>query len=469
MTKTFALDPIHSAFADAADKPAALHPQSLLELPPGEARQSLLTVHSILEAKLPATDLKIYEAGGGSTSFLPLNVLRRAHVTVVDIDEDQIRNNDYAQETILGDIQTYRFAPDSFDLVICYNVIEHVPDVEAALLGFCQSLKDNGLILIGAPNPRSLSGVVTKYSPHWFHVWFYRHVRGDKNAGLPGCAPFPTHFHPLVTLSNLEAFADRHGLQMIYRKQYESPRYPEMRRRKPLFAALVDAAAKVMNFFLPGKDRRAARRLSRDPAKALKMNAMFSEARVKVSHRLAMHLHANPFQMRNATPMVSFTFDDLPKSAATTGADLLEAHGARGTFYVSGGLVGVGTPDWPAGDADDVLSLYRRGHEIGCHTFSHQRACDLDVASLANEIMRNRGYFRALDASIETETFAYPYGYGSFGRKHQLKDQFQTCRSIVPGINSGEVDLQFLRAMPLIDRQIDRVGIERAFDEARNQ
>ena len=40
---------------------------------------------------------------------------------------------------------------------------------------------------------------------------------------------------------------------MIYRKQYESPRYPEMRRRKPLFAALVDAAAKVMNIFLPGK------------------------------------------------------------------------------------------------------------------------------------------------------------------------------------------------------------------------
>ena len=196
------------------------------------------------------------------------------------------------------------------------------------------------------------------------------------------------------------------------------------------------------------------------------MNAMFSEARVKVSHRLAMHTHAAHFRMHNATPMVSFTFDDLPMSAVTTGAELLEAHGARGTYYVSGGLVGVGTPYWATGDANDVLSLYRRGHEIGCHTFSHRRACDLDVSSLAHEIMRNRGYFRALDASIETETFAYPYGYGSFGRKHQLRDQFQTCRGIVPGINFGDVDLQFLRAMPLIDRQMDRVGIERAFDEA---
>ena len=197
------------------------------------------------------------------------------------------------------------------------------------------------------------------------------------------------------------------------------------------------------------------------------MNAMWSEAIVKVRHRLAMHLHVDRFQLRNAAPMVSFTFDDLPKSAVTTGADLLEAHGARGTFYVSGGLVGVGTEDWATGDADDVLALHRRGHEIGCHTFSHQRACDLDEASLAAEIARNRDYFRALDPSIEIDTFAYPFGYGSFARKNLLKALFQTCRSIVPGVNTGSVDLQFLRAMPLIDRQIDRDGIERAFDEAQ--
>jgi len=229
------------------------HPQSLLDLPPGEARESLLAVHDILCNRLPPTSLRIYEAGGGSTSFLPLDVLRRAHVTVVDIDEHQIRNNTYAQQAILGDIQSWRFAPGSFDLVICYNVIEHLADVEAALSGFCCSLKNGGLILIGAPNPRSLSGVVTKYSPHWFHVWFYRYVRGDKKAGQPGEAPFPTFFHPLVTPSNLEKFASTHGLEVIYGRQYESPRFPEMRSRKPWLAALLDAAANVMNFLLPGK------------------------------------------------------------------------------------------------------------------------------------------------------------------------------------------------------------------------
>ncbi|MGY3620754.1 polysaccharide deacetylase family protein [Bradyrhizobium sp. USDA 10063] len=197
------------------------------------------------------------------------------------------------------------------------------------------------------------------------------------------------------------------------------------------------------------------------------MHALWSEAVVKLSHRLAMHLPVGRVRLRNATPMVSFTFDDLPKSAVTSGADLLEAHGAHGTFYVSGGLVGVDTANWRSGDDDDVLSLHRRGHEIGCHTFSHRRTSDLDESSLAGDIACNRRYFDLLDPSMQIETFAYPFGYGSFAHKYLLKSRFATCRSIVEGVNFGDVDLQFLRAMPLIDRQMDRDAIERAFDEAQ--
>jgi len=261
MNEAAAMNLAHSALTDSRAAPRAsiaapastpVHPRALLDLPPGEARQSLIAVHEILSTELNSAELAVYEAGGGATSFLPLDIMRRAHVTVVDIDETQNLNNDYADEKILGDIQTYRFQPDSFDLVICYNVIEHLPDVQAALLRFCECLKKNGLILIGAPNPNSLSGIVTKYTPHWFHVWFYRHVRGDMDAGKPGEAPFPTFFHPLVSLANLDAFAKAHGLEVIYRREYESPRFPEMRTRKPVFGALVDLAARAMNFLLPG-------------------------------------------------------------------------------------------------------------------------------------------------------------------------------------------------------------------------
>jgi peptidoglycan/xylan/chitin deacetylase (PgdA/CDA1 family) len=197
------------------------------------------------------------------------------------------------------------------------------------------------------------------------------------------------------------------------------------------------------------------------------MNPM-SEARARFSHRMAMHLCVEPFRMRNETPMVSFTFDDVPKSAATVGAAVLEAHDAHGTYYVIGSQVGTSSALWDMVDREDVVALHRAGHEIACHTFSHKRACDLDSATLNAEIERNQHYLRSLDASIRIENFAYPFGFGSFVRKRQLKTMFKSCRSIVPGVNSGSVDLQFLRAMPLIDRRIDRDGIERAFDETQS-
>ena len=194
---------------------------------------------------------------------------------------------------------------------------------------------------------------------------------------------------------------------------------------------------------------------------------MWSEAKAKVSHRLATHLSVEPFRLLNETPMVSFTFDDIPKSAATTGAKLLEDHDARGTFYVSGGLVGTDAPDWTAVDAEDIVSLHRNGHEIGCHTFSHKRACDLDEAACGRKSRAIAAICARSTPPSRSENFAYPFGYGSFGRKGQLKAAFQSCRSIVPGVNSDTVDLQFLRAMPLIDRHIGRDEIERAFDQAQ--
>src|ERR1700678_3334673 len=198
------------------------------------------------------------------------------------------------------------------------------------------------------------------------------------------------------------------------------------------------------------------------------MNALWSAAKAKVSHRLATHLRVEPLRLRNETPMVSFTFDDIPKSAATTGAAILEDHGVWGTFYVSGGLVGTtSSAHWAAVDVPDIVALHRRGHEIGCHTFSHRRACDLDAASMTGEIEQNRRYLHSVDPSIRIENFAYPFGYGAFGRRQQLKAAFQSCRSIVPGVNSGTVDLQFLHAMPLIDQHIDRDAIERALDETQ--
>jgi peptidoglycan/xylan/chitin deacetylase (PgdA/CDA1 family) len=196
------------------------------------------------------------------------------------------------------------------------------------------------------------------------------------------------------------------------------------------------------------------------------MPPVWSSLKARVNNRLVRHLCAAPFKLRNTRPMVSFTFDDAPISAATVGAGMLEEYDARGTFYVAGGLAGTWSGHWTAVSADDIVSLHRKGHEIACHTFSHVRVTDLDAAAMAAEIEKNCRYLLSLDPSIKIENFAYPYGSGSAWRKAQLGKAFHSSRGILPGVNSGVVDLQYLRATPLIDRDIDREGIERAFDEA---
>jgi peptidoglycan/xylan/chitin deacetylase (PgdA/CDA1 family) len=196
------------------------------------------------------------------------------------------------------------------------------------------------------------------------------------------------------------------------------------------------------------------------------MHPGWTALRARISNRLARHLHIAPFQLPGTSPIVSFTFDDVPKSAATVGAAILEEYNARGTFYVSGGLVDQWSGHWIGASADDIIGLHRRGHEVACHTFSHTRASDLDAAAMTAETEKNRRYLLALDPSIKIENFAYPYGFASVSRKRQLKSAFDSSRGILPGVNSGTVDLHFLRATPLIEQDIDRDGIDRAFDEA---
>lgn len=193
---------------------------------------------------------------------------------------------------------------------------------------------------------------------------------------------------------------------------------------------------------------------------------MWSEINGRVSNRLARHFRAAAHRLGAHAPMVSFTFDDAPDSAASRGAPLLEDHGGRGTFYLAGSQVGRRSDHWLGLSEDAILALHHGGHEIACHTFSHRRAADLDCTGMAREVERNRDYFLALDPSIRLENFAYPYGLASIRHKPQLARAFRSARSILPGVNRDVIDLQFLRASPLIDGDIDTAGIDRSFDEA---
>jgi len=188
------------------------------------------------------------------------------------------------------------------------------------------------------------------------------------------------------------------------------------------------------------------------------------ELKARAANRLSRYFCTTPFKLRNTRPIVSFTFDDFPESAASVGATILDQCDAKATFYVSGSQVDKWSGHWRGVGADAIVDLHQRGHEIGCHTFSHVRSTDLDATRLTAEIEENRRYLLGLDPSMRIENFAYPYGLGAVWRKAQLAKSFRSSRGIIPGINSGVVDLQYLRSTPLINHHIDEERIDRAFD-----
>ena len=60
----------------------------------------------------------------------------------------------------------------------------------------------------------------------------------------------------------------------------------------------------------------------------------------KLRRRFARLVHRRPARLSLTRPIVSFSFDDIPATAANAGAQALERQGVRGTFYVCAGLFG---------------------------------------------------------------------------------------------------------------------------------
>ena len=217
------------------------------DMNPINDEQSLQQVQELIVKRISTTNARIYEAGGGSGSCLPSNILANAHVTVVDIDEAQLQRNQYANTKLLGDIQTQAFPQDSFELIVCYNVIEHLNAPDRAIERFYEALVPGGLLFIGAPNPESFSGWITRLTPHWFHVQYYRLVLGYKNAGQPGNVPFPTVFERIVVPSALITFCRELGFNVLYFCEYKGMVYENLSERRPLLGRLLYAAIKIAN------------------------------------------------------------------------------------------------------------------------------------------------------------------------------------------------------------------------------
>jgi peptidoglycan/xylan/chitin deacetylase (PgdA/CDA1 family) len=173
--------------------------------------------------------------------------------------------------------------------------------------------------------------------------------------------------------------------------------------------------------------------------------------------------------MQNRRPLVTFTFDDVPDSAYVNGASILEDRGIRGTFYIASGICGAADTHWRVIGGDQVRALHERGHEIGCHTFSHINVEVLDAAGMEEECRRNGDTLARLAPGIRLANFCFPFGRLSLARKLQLAQRFDTCRGIYEGVNTGTVDLALLKVIELYDRTLTPDKLKHVLHQAQER
>lgn len=154
--------------------------------------------------------LRVLEAGCGSTSHVRLPP--GTTLVGIDISQQQLDRNPRLAERIRGDIQAYDLGTATFDAIICWDVLEHLPHPERALERFVRALRPDGLLVLALPHAFSFKGLVTKLTPHAFHVWFYRRILGQPLAGTEDRAPFPTFMRASIAPRRIVRFAETHGL-----------------------------------------------------------------------------------------------------------------------------------------------------------------------------------------------------------------------------------------------------------------
>jgi peptidoglycan/xylan/chitin deacetylase (PgdA/CDA1 family) len=186
----------------------------------------------------------------------------------------------------------------------------------------------------------------------------------------------------------------------------------------------------------------------------------FARARGRFETEATRALYSRRLVIRTAAPLVSFTFDDFPRSAFLEAGAILRRYEARGTYYVSLNLMGQPSPLGTMFQAGDLEELVNAGHELGCHTFGHCHSWITPPDIYGRAILDNQRALTELLPGVSFRTFSYPFSGPRLAVKRVAGRHFVCCRGgglrvgrhlfrHAPGgqtFNSGTADLNLLCA-----------------------
>jgi len=192
-------------------------------------KNPLEELQAIIDRATASKDsLKVLEAGCGSLS----NITLAANVYVVglDVSAEQLARNRAVHQKIVADLETHTFPDSEYDLIICWDVLEHLGQPLAVLRKFFRAIKQDGIIVLAFPNVLSLKGLITKYTPFRFHRLVSGWIYGDR-VGSPGYEVCPTVLRYAIVPTAVARYAAQHGCDVRFISVFESGMQKRVRER----------------------------------------------------------------------------------------------------------------------------------------------------------------------------------------------------------------------------------------------
>lgn len=194
---------------------------------------------------------------------------------------------------------------------------------------------------------------------------------------------------------------------------------------------------------------------------------LLSRLRGASRRRLARWFGRRMFKIQCDEPIISFTFDDFPRSALVQGGAILCEHRFAGTYYASFGLMGRVEPTGEIFSRADFPELSRQGHELGCHTFDHCDAWDTASVDFEASIMRNQRFVNEELPGVRLMSLSYPISYPRPQTKHRTAKYYACARGGGQTFNVGMTDVNYLKAFFLEQSRDDFGIVQRTIDANR--
>lgn len=174
-----------------------------------------------------------------------------------------------------------------------------------------------------------------------------------------------------------------------------------------------------------------------------------------------------PMDLKAGRPFISFTFDDVPRSACTRGGPILEGLGIRATYYLAMSLMDGAYSIGASFTRADLERLVANGHEIGSHTFDHLDAWNTRPDLFEASIRANQRRLSELLPGRVFRSFSYPISTPRPRNKRTAGELHVCCRGGGQAFNAGVVDRYLLKSFFMDARNRDRLdAIKAMIDES---